>query len=469
MKLNRCVLALSCFVAVSSARAEEKVPPTFSKNVAPILFQSCVTCHRPGEAAPFSLLSYGDAKKRGKLIAKLTHSRQMPPWKAEKGDVSFEGERRLKDSEIATLQSWVDAGMPEGNPKDLPKAPVFEGGWELGKPDLVVKMPKAFKVPAEGRDIYRNFAISLGLKEDKWVRAVDFRPSSPTVVHHTLFFLDPTGTSAKREADSGVVGTTGAMGRGGQSGGRARQGGIGNLAAEIGTLTGTGGLGGWTAGARPRELPHGLAYRLPKGADLILSTHFHPSGKAEEEASTVALYFTDKPPPQKFTGLQVPFGFGIVSGINIAAGDKDYVVEDSFTVPVDVRAFGITAHAHYIAKEFLVTATPPDGKTKTLLKINDWDFAWQEQYQFDKYVDLPKGTKVNVRIRYDNSAENPRNPTSPPKRVRWGRESTDEMGSSTLLVVAAKEADLPKLQEEYANYVRKAAISGAMKKFLEKK
>ncbi|HEX3147578.1 MAG TPA: hypothetical protein VHR66_05805 [Gemmataceae bacterium] len=465
MKTARRVSALLGLFLAASVNAEEKQAPTFNKDVAPILFSECSTCHRPGETAPFSLLTYADAKKRGKLIAQVTHSRQMPPWKADKSDVSFRHERKLKDTQIASIASWVAAGMPEGDAKDLPKAPVFDDGWPLGKPDLVVKMPKAFKVPAEGRDVYRNFAVATGLKEDKWVKAVDFRPSAPSVVHHTLFFLDPTGTAAKKEADSGVVGSSGVMG----AGGRGPRGAGGNLANEIGVLTGTGGLGGWTAGARPQELPHNLAYKLPKGADLLLQTHFHPSGKAEEEASTIALYFTDKAPPQKFTGLQVPFGFGIVAGIDIAAGNKDYTIEDSFTVPVDVRAFGITAHAHYIAKEFTVTATPPDGKTKTLLRISDWDFAWQEQYQFEDFVDLPKGTKVNVKIRYDNSADNPRNPTTPPKRVRWGRESTDEMGSSTLLVVAKKEDEFSKLQEGYAAYIRDAAIKAGMKRFMEKK
>lgn len=454
-------------LTASPAFADEKKAPTFNKDIAPILFSECATCHRPGEVAPFSLLTYSDAKKRGKLIKEVTHSKQMPPWKADKGDVAFRFERKLKDEQIALIQKWVDADMPEGDKKDLPEAPKFADGWPLGKPDLVVKMPKAYKVPAEGRDIYRNFAIALNLKEDKWVKAVDFRPSAPSVVHHTLFFLDPSGTAAKRELDSGVVGATGVMGAGGRNQGKER--GPAGLANEIGVLTGTGGLGGWAAGEVAKFLPHNLAYKLPKGADLILSTHFHPSGKAEEEASTVALYFADKPPPQRFTGLQVPFGFGILAGIDIKAGEKDYKIEDSFTVPVDVRAFGVTAHAHYIAKDFEVTATPPGGKPKTLLKISDWDFAWQEQYQFENFVDLPKGTKVTVKIRYDNSSDNPRNPTTPPKRVKWGRESLDEMGSSTLLVVAAKEEEFPKLQEGYQAYVRDAAIKGAIKKFTEKK
>ena len=206
------VIMIVSLLLTSAAVAQDKGPATtFTKDVAPILFQNCVSCHRPGEAAPFSLLTYQDVKKNAKVVARVTQSRLMPPWKADKGDVSFRNERRLTESEIATLQAWLVAGTPEGDAKDLPEAPAFAGGWPLGKPDLVVKMPKAYHVPAEGRDVYRNFAVSLGLKEDKWVRAIDFRPSASSVVHHTLFFLDSTGTAAKKELASGVVGSKGGM------------------------------------------------------------------------------------------------------------------------------------------------------------------------------------------------------------------------------------------------------------------
>jgi hypothetical protein len=456
--------------------AGETSVPTFNKDVAPILFSQCATCHRPGEAAPFSLLTYQDAKKRGKLIAHTTKSKQMPPWKADKGDVAFRNERRLKDADIATLQKWVATGMAEGDKNDLPAQPTFVGDWPLGEPDLIVKMPKAFKVPAEGRDIYRNFAVALNLNEDKWVKAIDFRPGAPSVVHHTLFFLDTTGTAAKKELASGEVGSSGSMGgaagRFGAVGKKGKGGGVlgglGGLGGEGGQGAGVGSLGGWALGAQARSLPDGLAYRLPKGSDLILSTHFHPSGKAEQEASTVALYFADKPPVQRFTGIQVPFGFGILAGIDIPAGKKDFTIQDSFTLPVDVRAFGIGAHAHYLAKEFQVTATLPNGESKTLLHISDWDFAWQEQYQFKDFLTLPKGTKVTTKISYDNSAENPHNPTSPPRRIRWGKESTDEMGSITLQVVAAKEEEFPRIQEAYRQHIREAALKGIMQKLPKK-
>ncbi len=475
MRMQAIIAASLVLAGAAGASAQEtNAAPTFNKDVAPILFQNCATCHRPGEAAPFPLLTYQDAKKRGKLIAHVAESRQMPPWKAEKGDVVFRNERRLKDADIATLQKWLAAGMPEGDKNDLPAAPTFAGDWPLGKPDLVVKMPKAFRVPAEGRDIYRNFAVKLGLTEDKWVKAIDFRPSAASVVHHTLFFLDSTGMAAKNELDSGKVGSDGGMSALSRLGGKGKAGGLlgglGGLGGEGGPQTASVfGLGGWALGAQARSLPDGLAYRLPKGSDLVLSTHFHPSGKAEEEASTIALYFTDKPPVQRFTGLQIPMGFGILTGIDIPAGKKDYAIEDSFVLPVDVKAFGIGAHAHYLGKDFQMTATLPDGNVKKLLRIPDWDFGWQEQYQFADYYDLPKGTRLKVKMTYDNSADNPHNPTSPPRRVRWGKESTDEMGSITLQVVAAREDEFSQLQNAYREHIRESAIQAALKRLKDKK
>jgi len=206
-------------------------------------------------------------------------------------------------------------------------------------------------------------------------------------------------------------------------------------------------------------LPDGLAFFVPKEADLVLSTHFHPSGKVEQEASTVGLYFASAPPTQAFAGLALPPLFGVFEGIDIPPGEKEYTIRDSFVLPVDVKAFNVGAHAHYLAKRMKLTATLPDGATKTLLQIDDWDFAWQDQYPFENFVLLPKGTRLDGWITYDNSADNPRNPSHPPKRVAWGEQSTDEMGSVGLLVVAAHEDDLPTLQEVYANHVRQAALT----------
>jgi len=477
-------VAAGMFVAGTTRPVHAKDSVTFAEDVAPIVFNHCTTCHRPGEAAPFTLMNYQDVKSHAKLIASVTGLRRMPPWKAGPSDYAFKADRRLTDEQIPVFQKWIDAGMPEGDAKKVPPMPAFTEGWQLGKPDLVVSMPQAFDVPAYGRDIYRNFVLPLNLTEDKWVKAIDFRPSARAVVHHSLFFLDSSGTARALDAQDGRPGFAGAMG-GGVAVARGAAGRVGTndlLAmlmgrrgpgdtstepvpdiAEVSSQI-TGGLGGWALGGQPRELPDDLAYFVPKGSDLILSTHFHPSGKAEKEASVVGLYFTNKAPTKKFTGIQLPPLFGAVAGVEIPAGEKHFVIQDSFVLPVDVKAFGTGAHAHYIGKEMKLTATLPNGDVKKLLWIEDWDFAWQEQYAYSDYVLLPKGTRLDGLVSYDNSADNPRNPSSPPRRVTWGEQSTDEMGSVGLQVVAANSGDMPVLQAAYADHVREKARAFAMER-----
>ena len=272
--------------AQPSLRAAATV--NFSENVAPIVFNHCTTCHRPGEAAPFTLMTYNDVKSHAKLIASVTGTRRMPPWKAGPSDYAFKNERRLNDAEIATLQQWVDAGMPEGDPGKMPPMPAFTEGWQLGKPDLVVSMNAPFPVPAYGRDIYRNFVLPLHLTEDKWVSAIDFRPSARSVVHHSLFYLDDTGAARAADAKDGLPGYAGAMGGsigvgGGIGGGIAGRGNMNDLLAlllgrrgpgspdgapvpDIADISSrvSGGLGGWALGGQARALPDGLAYFVPE-------------------------------------------------------------------------------------------------------------------------------------------------------------------------------------------------------------
>ena len=384
---------------------------TFTKDVAPIIFNHCAGCHRPGEAAPFALLNYNDVRKRARLIVRVTEDRVMPPWHAEKGSFAFHGDRRLTTKQIDTLAQWLKAGAPEGDPEKLPALPKFTAGWQLGKPDLIVKMTEPFPVPAEGRDIYRSFVVPLNLPKDKWLKAIEFRPGTRSVVHHCLFSFDTTGEARRLDhAD--------------------RQPGFRRMRRQG---RGVGSLGGWAAGGQPRELPADLAWHLPKAADLVLSMHYHPSGKPERDQSSIGLYFTDQPPRTAFTGVQLPPAFGALSGVDIPAGNKAYKVTDSFTLPIDVEAFAISAHAHYLGKHLQMTATLPTGKQLDLLDIPDWDFSWQEQYQFKDFIKLPKGTRLDSMVVWDNSAANPNNPTVPPVRVRWGVESEDEMGSLTLL------------------------------------
>jgi len=408
---------------------------TFSRDVAPIVFNRCAGCHRPGEAAPFSLLSYDDVAKRGKLIATVTAARIMPPWQAEPASYPYKDSRRLSDKELATIQAWVKEGMPKGDLDKLPAMPKFPDGWQLGTPDLIVKMPKGFTVPAEGPDIYRYVRIPLNLPDDKWLQAIELRPSARKVVHHVLYFADDSESAKKIEAAQEAAGN----------------------GAGMKFTRGMIPLGGVAVGAQPHLLPGGLALELPKHSDLMFQYHFHPIGKEETEESTVGLYFAQKAPEHTLAGIQLPVSYSLFSGLNIAPGQKDFRVSDSFTLPVDVAAISVGAHAHYIGKTMKMTATFPDGTVKTLLDIKNWDFAWQDRYFFEEPILLPKGTKLDSEVSWDNSAGNPKNPSRPPIPVQWGEQTKDEMGAVNLQVYPTAEADLVKLRSTYQGHVREVA------------
>jgi mono/diheme cytochrome c family protein len=428
--------ALAVGLVVVPLVAAAAAPVTFSENVAPIVYKRCAGCHRPGEAAPFSLLSYDDVAKHGKLIAAVTAARIMPPWKAEPASYAYKDSRRLSDAEIATLQDWVKQGMPKGNMSKAPALPKFPDGWQLGTPDLVVKMEKGFPVPAEGADIYRYLRIPLNLPDDRWVQAIEFRPSAGKVVHHVLFFADSSEDAKKIEAEEESGSASGASMR------------------FTRTMVP---LGGIAVGAQPHLLPNGLALKLPKGTDLMFQYHFHPIGKEEVEQSTVGLYFAKKAPEHTLTYVQLPVSYGLFAGLNIAPGQTDFKAHDSYVLPVDVEAISIGAHAHYIGKTMKMTATFPDGTVKTLLDIKDWDFAWQDRYFFEEPILLPKGTKLEGDVTWDNSAENAKNPSRPPIQVTWGEQTKDEMGAVTLAVYPAAEADLATLVQNYRGHVRQVA------------
>ncbi len=333
--------------------------------------------------------------------------------------------------------------MPEGDPAKMPALPHFVDGWHLGKPDLIVKMPKGFPLPASGPDIYRNFVIPLNLPDDKevkWVRAVEFHPGTRSVVHHSLFSYDATGSLRKRDGEDGKPGFNG------MDGGRSSK---------------SGSLGGWAVGATPVPLAEGLAYPLPKGSDLVLQEHFHLTGKAEVEQSTVGLYFASKAPDRRLLGIQVPAIFGLGAHLKIPAGEKAYTIQDSFVVPVDVKVWSAGAHAHYLAKDMKAVATKPDGVKVPLLWIPDWDFAWQDRYPYKEPFVLPKGTRIDVRIVYDNSPANPHNPSNPPKQVWWGEGSFDEMGSMSLQVTAVHKEDETALISALRIARGKALLAGA--------
>lgn len=413
-----------CFAALAPAQTV-----TFNKQIAPIVYRNCSSCHRPGEAAPFSLLSYQDVVKRARLIAMVTQSRFMPPWKAD-ASYAFKDDRRLKDADIALIQEWVKEGMPEGNAADAPPPPKFSSGWMLGQPDLIVEMPAAYHVPADGPDIYRNIALPLGLTEDKWITAIEMKPSARSVVHHVLYFADASGKAHQIPPQGAEPGFSGMR--------------PGGADAEP--------LGGWAVGGQPHMFPDGLALPLKKGSDFIVQYHFHPTGKPETEKSVIGFYFAKAAPTRTLVSVQLPPTYALFSGLDIAPGQKDFVIRDSYTLPVALDAVSIGAHAHYIGRQMKLTAAFPNGDVKTLLWIADWDFTWQDRYYYANEIPLPKGTRLDVEIHWDNTEDNPRNPSNPPIEVRWGEQSKDEMGSVTLVGVPHQESDLPLLREDLAKH-----------------
>jgi uncharacterized protein (TIGR03437 family) len=410
---------------------------TYSEHIAPLLYNNCTKCHRPGQVAPFQLLTYDDAVRHGRDIAIQTQSRYMPPWKPEPGWSAYRDERRLTSDQIDLIQQWVAGGMPQGDMSRAPAMPVYSDDWQLGTPDLILEMPASFNVPADGPDVYRNFVIPGNTTDDKWVRAIEVKPLSRQVVHHILFFTDSTHAARLQDGKDGQPGFPGF-------------GSIFTVGDPLSLLAG--GLGGWVPGTTPEFLPDGIAMALPKGADILLQIHFHPNGVAATEKTVIGIYYGPQP-ARPLTQVQVPAFFGVRANIDIPAGSNSYKVRSSYTLPADADAVSVSAHAHYLAKESKLTATLPTGEVRILLWIRAWDFNWQDTYIFKSLVHLPKGTRLDGELVYDNSDNNPRNPHTPAQRVQWGEQSTDEMGALILNVVPSQAADVTAIENSTIAYV----------------
>ncbi len=441
----RSLVALLLPALVPSVLAQRPAPGggphpvldlTWVDDIGPLVHRVCSTCHRPGQAAPFPLLTYRDVQKRGPMIASVVEDRLMPPWHPAEDGPRFRDVRRLEDADLDMLVRWLDGGMPEGVGELVP--PTFPDGFQLGEPDLVVEMAGSFEVPAGGPDIYRNFVIPLGFAEDRYVTAIELQPTSRTTVHHVLYHLDESGEARRRDGQDGRAGFSGMAG-------------VDRREA----------FGGWAVGQSARHLPEGFAVKVPAGADLVLSTHFHPSGKVEREKTRVALHFADEPPERTFQMFMLPPLYGALSGIDIPPGDSEYQLEDTFVLPVAVEIHHVWAHAHMLCSVVEADATRPDGAVVPLLQIPRWDFNWQERYELAEPVVLEAGTRVRVRIVYDNSTSNPSNPFDPPQRVRFGRETTDEMGAVVFGGALAREGDLPELSRALTAHARGVATAAA--------
>ena len=431
------------------ARSQPGLPPagkqkasdrvTFNRDIAPIVSSRCASCHRPGQAGPFPLLSYEDVRRHARQIASATKRRYMPPWKPEPGYGDFAGTRRLSENEIALIQEWVNQGLVQGDPADLPPMPRWISGWQLGQPDLVVTMPEAYALRGDGPDVFRTFVVPIPVEARRYVRGLEFDPGNARAVHHANIKIDRTRLSRRLDEEEPGPGYEG-------SGSREAR-------FPDGTFL------GWTPGQSPRVSEPGMAWRLEPDSDLVLELHLTPTGKPEAIQVRVGLFFADQPPSPR-----IPYMLRLGrQDIDIAAGERDYVNSDSYTLPVDVDLLGVQPHAHYLAQEVAAYALLPGGAKKWLIYIKAWDFNWQDVYRYSAPIPLPKGTRLVLRYTYDNSATNPRNPHHPPARVTFGQASSSEMGSLWIQVLPHSADDLRILDRDFSPKLLQEDIAGVRK------
>ena len=410
-------------------------PPTFTEHVAPVLFEHCAPCHRPGQGTPFTLMSYDDARQRATRIARAVTSGHMPPWLPEPNAPDFVGARRLAPDAVATIRQWAAAGAPEGPRELLAPTPIFPEGWQFGTPDVVLRPTAAYRLEPGDADVFRNMVIPTGLPTARFVRAVEFQTGGAPV-HHAVVHIDRTTASRRLDGVDGLAGFAG-------MGARDAQDPEGHFL-------------GWAPGRGPIVAPDRMPWRLDRSTDLVVELHLVPGEQPVDVLPTVALYFSDTPP------VHVPVLFKMGSkAIDIPAGDPDYVVEDRFVLPVDVDLLSLYPHAHYLGREMQVTAELPGGQRRSLLHIRKWDFRWQQDYRYVEPIALPRGTTVAMRFTYDNSTRNERNPKRPPQAVVCGPESTDEMGNLGVQVLPRSRADRRLLREATAAHDARVNVAGA--------
>ena len=421
--VNAATKAIGCHFEDEILKpGEAPVKVTYNRHIAAILRTQCADCHRPGEVAPFSLLTFKDAGKRGHQLAEMIEAGTMPPWKAERNYGHFLGERRLTVAEKATFAKWVKLGMPEGDVADALPPAKYPDGWQLGKPDLVIKMPEAFTIPASGADIVRNFAIPLPtITEDRMVTCIEVRPGNRKVVHHAICYLDGSGKGRKLDAaDAGP-------------GYESYKGGLGFLPS--------GALGGFAPGNVPRHVPEGMGRSLAKGSDAVLQLHYHPSGKEEKDQTEVGIYFAKKPVARTLFGVTVENW-----EIDIPAVAKGYRRDSEYTLPADVTFVLVAPHMHRLGTEMKCWAELPNGETRPMVHVTKWDFNQQDSYFYREPFTLPKGTKLKMESRFDNPGK---------ERVVYGERTENEM---SLCIFEVHAKSLPDLFTVLTDQVRTQKI-----------
>lgn len=416
--------AVVCLLGCAPAAAAEDQGAavssvTYHGQIAPIILQDCAPCHRPGESGPFSLLTYEDVKKRAAQIVKVTSSRFMPPWLPEPGYGQFKEERRLTEAQIKLFAEWVKQGTPAGTPQKGTAAPQFGTGWLMGQPDLVLRSARPYTVPADAGETFWNFIMPVPITSTRWVRAIEIRPGNPRVFHHANVILDRSHAARHRESAPG----SGFPGM--------------DVIFEEETFEPDGNFLSWKPGSSQVVETDGMAWRADPGMDLILNVHLKPTGKEETVNPVIGVYFTDKPQTRFPMLIQLEHD----RALDIPPGEKDFLVTDEYRAPMDLNILAVYPHAHYLAKVVEGYATLPDGSKKWLIRIPDWDLNWQGVFRYKSPVLIPKDSVVTMRIHYDNSAGNVRNPNNPPKRVTGGTDAASEMSHFWLQVLPVTEGD----------------------------
>ena len=371
---------------VMRADAPAEPTPTFAKDVAPIFYSRCIECHRPTMFAPMSLVKYDEARPWARAIKQRVAARTMPPWGADPTHGVFKNDPRLSDKEIATILAWVDGGSPRGDDADLPVPPTFVDGWTIGKPDMVFAMTESYAVPASGEIPYQYLRIPTNLTDERWIQAIEIRPSARAHVHHVLAYTQPAGQP---------------MGAGG--------------------ALGPGNIGGVTPNKPGVVFPPGVARRLAPNSDIVLQMHYTTNGEAATDLTEVAVIFAKEPPARQQMG-----GMALNPRFVIPAGAPSHEVRGSRVLANDTLVTSFTPHMHVRGKDMTYTARFPDGKTETLLSVPRYDFNWQITYELPEPRLFPKGTEIEVVAHYDNSPGNKANP-DPTKDVRWGDQTWEEM------------------------------------------
>jgi hypothetical protein len=376
--------------------------PTFSKEIAPILQQNCQGCHRPGEAAPMSLLTYQQARPWAKAMKEAVLLKKMPPWPADPQVGHFSNDRSLPAKDRDTLIAWVDGGAPEGNPKDLPKSAAFVEGWNIGKPDRVIEMPKPFDVPASGTIDYQYVILPLNLTQDTWVQSAEARPGNRAVVHHVIAFIRDPESNWMRDKQPGEVFVP-----------RNAKGDKQSFSGDI--------LAGYAPGVPPTKLAPGTARLVKAGSDVVLQLHYTANGKAGQDQTKVGFNFAKTAPKERI----LTWGASNTR-FKIPPGDPNYRVDSEIELGNDVQLVSLLPHMHLRGKDFEYRLIFPTGETQTILRVPRYDFGWQLSYDLAGGMTLPKGTKIACTAHFDNSPNNPANP-DPTKEVKWGDQSWEEM------------------------------------------